>query len=155
MTETCAHPKGALVVPEKVVPAFAGSLLPRETSSSLKERKTLLGRLHILGCKASAIASPILAIGSLQGYMAISEAIPNPDLVTLLGVTCSSLGLMVIGGLGTVISFSSLMEGDRKYFPLPPSKKYLAQEASKQKAMIAPFEDWDNIFDKNSKTLEG
>lgn len=154
MTETCSHPKGALVVPETVVPAFETSILPREESSVIEKPKTIKDYFKKLSGKSLAIVSPAVTVGAFQGYVSVAEAIPNPDFITVAGVTLGTVLLITSGLVGTVTSLSSFVDGDRKFFPLPATKKYLEAEANKKKALITPFNEWDNIFAQNDDRMQ-
>lgn len=154
MTETCSHPKGTLVVPEKVIPAFQNSLLPRISPTVVEPKKTISRSLKAVFNKSTAISGPALAIGSMTGFVSFAQVDPNPDLFTLMGVTLAFMTGMVGGSFGAVNSFISLINGDREFFPLPATKEYLQRELSKQDALITPFSEWDKVFAKNDDRMQ-
>lgn len=154
MTETCSHPKGSLVVPQKVIPAFAGSLLPRNDVTAVETKKTGMGRLKTSFRKATGIISPVVTLSSFSWLFYNAHTIPNPDMFTLTTVTLGSTVGIVTGWFGTAVSLTSFQNGDRKYFPLPATKEYLEREENKQKALITPFKEWDSIFAKNDDRMQ-
>lgn len=149
MPETCSHPKGAIAVPEKLAVAFSGDILPRPENTLIFKPKTITGKIINAFKKSSLVTGPSIAIGSMTGLVSFAQANPDPITTVMLVGTLGALSSMMAGSLISVFAFSSLKEGDGKFTPLPPTKQYLALEESKQKPVITPFNEWDNIFAKH------
>jgi hypothetical protein len=153
VTEVCVHPKGSLVVPEPAIPAFSNDILPKPDLAIDTPPKTLMGKLKRGIQKSTLITAPVLAFGAVGGMMIGPHFLEFNALnvIALLG------GGMISGALGfggTLCALDSLNRGDGNWTPLPPTKEYLALEASKQEAIIQPFKEWDDVFTKNVNPLE-
>jgi hypothetical protein len=154
VAEFCSHPNGALIVPNKVIPAFQGSLLPRDESAGLDKPKTFGGKIAKFVRKTSLLTCPPLLIGSFTGLATAITTMPDASLPLVMIITVTTLGGFSTGALGTINSIASIIYGDRKYAPLPPTKEYQALQKSKADAVIKPFEDWDDMFRKNNAPVQ-
>lgn len=153
MTEVCIHHKGTIVVPEPAVPAFSNAILPKPELAVKVPPKTLEGKLKNGLKKSSLITAPVLTLGCL-GQLAVAPQFLdfnflNVMIVMSLGVFGTSTGIV-----GSLHAVDSLIKGDRSWTPLPPTKKFLELEAAKQKSLIQPFKDWDDVFAKNANPQE-
>lgn len=150
MTEVCVHPKGAIVVPEPAVPAFRNAILPKPELAITVPPKTLKGKFKNGLKKSGLITAPVLTLGCL-GQVAVAPQFLdfnflNVMLVMGLGVVGTSTGIV-----GSIHAIDSLIKGDRSWTPLPPTKKFLELEVAKQKPVIQPFKDWDDVFDRANR----
>ena len=154
MSQECSHPKGALVVPDKVAPYFSGEILPKPDYSVGLRPKNFRGKVGYYANKSMLLTGPTFLIGSGSGLAFVVTAVPDPSL--LLGATAMMAFLVgTLKGLSdTVLGVISVVVGDGKYSPLSPTKKYLDLESSKQKSTIAPFEAWDQMFNKNDARVK-
>lgn len=154
MSQACSHPHGAMVVPEKIVPYFQADLLPKPESSVTEMPKSFGGRIKYFVDKSSLLTGTSLFFGSMTALAYSIETIPDPTMLTAAGVTLTSA---FAGGLGLTrmaLGFQSIGAGDMKYAPLPPTKKFLELEETKKASAIAPFENWDNMFNKNDARIQ-
>ena len=154
MSQACSHPKSALVVPDKVAPYFSGEILPKPDDSVGLRPKNFRGKVGYYANKSMLLTGPTFLIGSGSGFAFAVTAVPDPSLLMVATVLMTFLAGTLKGASDTILGVNSVVVGDGKYSPLSPTKKYLELEASKQKAIIAPFENWDQIFNKNDARVQ-
>lgn len=157
MTPVEQSSSSSLIVPPQVESHFSAEILPKTDFSKEKIYAERWGKIRYMARKSSLLTGSALMTGSIvTGMEAIS--------LSSLGVTAPSLSLFLLqmicvsGSLGGAIVASfgglSIIDGSRRYAPLPASKRYLAEQASNQRSVITPFEDWDKVFSKHVNTLE-
>lgn len=154
VSQECSHPKGALVVPEKVAPYFNGDILPKPNSSITAKPESFRGKLKYYVDKSALLTGPPLLIGSCSGLALTTVAVPDPTFIFSMAAVIGYYTVGMLGMVGTIRGINSFINGDRKYSPLPPTKEFLALEASKQKPIITPFETWDQMFNKNDARVQ-
>lgn len=157
MTQTEQHTSSSLVVPHQVENSFAAEILPKVQSPKEEAYAEKWGKARYFARKSSLLTGSAVMTGSIIAGM---ETISLSN----LGVGAPSLSLFLLqmicvsGSLAGAIAASfgglSIIDGSRSYAPLPASKRYLAEYATKQRSIIKPFEDWDKVFTKNVKQLE-
>lgn len=143
----------SLVVPEQVAPAFQGEILPKQAPTLAARPKTFKGKVGRFFQKSTLITAPVLGL-SFSSFFLFGPGFLEFNFI-------SAMVVMVGGTVGTGFSLlwtmnavESLNQGDNELTPLPPTKKHLELEAERQKPVIQPFKDWDDMFSKNVSKLE-
>lgn len=154
MTKAYSHPQDTIVVPQKVAPYFQRDLLPKQESSIVEKPENLAGKISYYLQKTTLLICPPLFIGTVSSFGTAVSTIPDPSPLVTLGLLVGGMTGVTIGALGTSLGLLSIIDGHRKFAPLPPTKAFLALEESKQKSAIAPFETWDEMFVKGSSILK-
>lgn len=150
MSQKSSETSTQIVVPEKVLPAFQGAVIPHENSSVLDKPTTFLGKVKHLARKSTLVTGLATVFGSiaLDGY--IDSTVQFADPFSPVAVTAGIIATIFGGFAATAVGLDSTILGSGKYTPLPPTKKYLELEHSSKKSHIAPFDSWDSLFDKTT-----
>lgn len=149
MTTMNATPKVSLVVPEQAIPAFQHAILPKRSSAIEETPKTTKGKIQRFLRKSTLITAPTVALGSITGVI-VAPQVLELSLLGAMGTMVLGLSGLSFGFMATMASLESVFHGDRTYAPLPPTKEFLEFEESKQKSIIQPFKDWDDVFARNN-----
>lgn len=153
MSQISSENTNELVVPKKALHAFPSAALENKGPAVLDKPNTRLGKMGYYLKKSTLVSAPMSVAAVIAGNMALVQATdflsPGMTVFTVIGSVVAMSG----GAIATLFSLDSVATGDMEYAPLPPTKQYLALKEAEKECVITPFDNWDNIFDKNSSPV--
>lgn len=142
------------IVPEKVVSGFREHAMAKSTEAvDPAKPNNFMGKILHYTKKSTLITAPALSTAMTVGSFSIAISALGDNIFLYIGGILGAT-VSIIGGVGGIAAgAASISSGDREFAPLPVSKQYRELQeqakAEENQVSIAPFDEWDKIFENN------